>query len=226
MCQGLGPVDGGDPDVLALGVLTGSPEYEVYDGLVEAVAWAGQVLEGFDGELGPALLKGVPAQGSVQGPALEGCSEEVGVADGGRCEGGVLRVRLRGLAGWVAGVLRIHIDVWVALAGLGWAEQCLVAPWVRGGLWGAVVAGGGGVLRWGLLASWGALVVSSRPADGDGGGVCWARSGLVHFWVMYSMVMDETLHVLPGGGVGELFHVCQQEAFAVYHLGRCSAHRF
>ena len=42
---------GGDPDVLALGVFAGSPEYEVYDGLVEAVAWGGQVLEGFDGEL-------------------------------------------------------------------------------------------------------------------------------------------------------------------------------
>ena len=37
MCQGLAPLDGGDPDVLALGVFAGSPEYEVYDGLVEAV---------------------------------------------------------------------------------------------------------------------------------------------------------------------------------------------
>ena len=56
MCQGLAPLNGGDPDVLALGVLAGSPEYEVYDGLVEAVAWDGQVLEGFDSELGSALL--------------------------------------------------------------------------------------------------------------------------------------------------------------------------
>ena len=34
---------GGDPDVLALGVFAGSPEYEVYDGLVEDVAlgWSG-----------------------------------------------------------------------------------------------------------------------------------------------------------------------------------------
>ena len=32
---------GGDPDVLALGVLAGSPEDEVYDGLVEAFAWGG-----------------------------------------------------------------------------------------------------------------------------------------------------------------------------------------
>ena len=55
-CQGLAPLDGGDPDVLALGVFAGSPEYEVYDGLVEAVAWGGQVPEGFDGELGPVLL--------------------------------------------------------------------------------------------------------------------------------------------------------------------------
>ena len=56
MCQGLAPLDGGDLDVLALGVLAGSQEYEVYDGLVEAVAWGGQVPEGFDGELGPVLL--------------------------------------------------------------------------------------------------------------------------------------------------------------------------
>ena len=40
------------------------------------------------------------------------------------------------------------------------------------------------------------------------GGVCGARSGLVDVWVMHGMVMDETLHVFPGGGVGELFRVC------------------
>ena len=50
MCQGLAPLDGGDPDVLALGW------FAVYDGLVEAVAWGGQVPEGFDGELRPVLL--------------------------------------------------------------------------------------------------------------------------------------------------------------------------
>ena len=56
MRQGLAPLDGGDTDVLALGVFAGSPEYEVYDGLVEAAPWGGQVPEGFDGELGPVLL--------------------------------------------------------------------------------------------------------------------------------------------------------------------------
>ena len=56
VCHDLAPLDGGDPDVLVLGVLAGSPEYEVYDGLVEAVAWGGQVLEVFVRELGPALL--------------------------------------------------------------------------------------------------------------------------------------------------------------------------
>ena len=55
------------------------------------------------------------------------------------------------------------------------------------------------------------------------GGVCGARSGLVDVWVMHRMVMDETLHVFPGGGVGELLRVCEQEVLAVYHLGRCSA---
>ena len=42
--------------MLALGVFAGSPEYEVFDGLVEAVAWGGQVPEGLDGELRPVLL--------------------------------------------------------------------------------------------------------------------------------------------------------------------------
>ena len=112
--------------MLALGLFAGSPEYEVYDGLVEAVAWGGQVPEGFDGELGPVLLYAVTAQGSGQGPALESCSEGVGVANGGRCEGGVLRVQ-GGWAGWVAGVLRVHVDVCLALVGLGQAGRCRVA---------------------------------------------------------------------------------------------------
>ena len=58
------------------------------------------------------------------------------------------------------------------------------------------------------------------------GGVCGARSGLVDVGVMHGMVMEETLHVFPGAGVGELFRVCQQEVIAVYHLGRCSADCF
>ena len=36
VCQGLASFDGGDPDVLVLGVLTSPPEDEVHDGLVEA----------------------------------------------------------------------------------------------------------------------------------------------------------------------------------------------
>ena len=56
MCQGLAPLDGGDSDGLALGVFAGPPEYEVYDGLVDAAAWGGQVPEGFDSELGPVVL--------------------------------------------------------------------------------------------------------------------------------------------------------------------------
>ena len=58
------------------------------------------------------------------------------------------------------------------------------------------------------------------------GGVCRARSRSVDFWVMHGMVMDGTLHVLPGGEVAELLRVCQQEVFAVYHFGRCSADCF
>ena len=40
------------------------------------------------------------------------------------------------------------------------------------------------------------------------GGACGARSRLADVWVMHGMVMDETPHVFPGGGVGELLRVC------------------
>ena len=46
------------------------------------------------------------------------------------------------------------------------------------------------------------------------------------FWVMHGILKDETLHLFPGGGVRELFRVSQQELFAVYHFGRCSADCF
>ena len=95
---------------------------------------------------------------------------------------------LGGWAGWAAGVLRVYVDGWLALAGFGRTGRCRVASWVRDG-------------------SRGAVVVPWRPVDGDGG-ACGARSGLVDVWVMHGMVMDETLHVFPGGGVGELFRVC------------------
>ena len=96
-------------------------------------------------------------------------------------EGGVPRVR-GGWAGWAAGVLRVHVDAWLALVGLGQTGRCRVASWVRDGPRGAVVV------------SWGRV----RGAE-------W---GLVDVWVMHGMVMDETLHVFPGGGVGELLRVC------------------
>ena len=40
------------------------------------------------------------------------------------------------------------------------------------------------------------------------GGACGVRSGLVDVWVMRGMVMDETLHVFPGGGAGEVLRMC------------------
>ena len=58
------------------------------------------------------------------------------------------------------------------------------------------------------------------------GGVCAVGSRLVDFWVMHGLVTDERQHVFPGAGVGELLRVCQQEVFAVYHLGRCPADCF
>ena len=95
-----------------------------------------------------------------------------------------------GWAGWAAGVLGVYVDIWLALVGLGRAGRCRVASWVKDRPRGAVV-------------------VSWRPADGDGGRVrARARSGLVDVWVMHGMVMDETLHVFPGSGVGELLRVC------------------
>ena len=125
-----------------------------------------------------------------------------------------------GLAGWAVQVLRVHVDVWVVLGGLDWAGRRRVVPWVRGGPWVVVGACGGGILRW----------VSFRWCLGglqtEMGGVCWVWSRLVDFLVMHGMVMDETQHVFPGGGVGELLRVCQQEVFAVYHLCCCSADCF
>ena len=121
------------------------------------------------------------------------------------------------LAGWAAGVLRVHVDVWVALGGLGWVGE----RWglgCRGCLWrGALVVQPAGLLG----CSGGVLEACGRRRVC----VCWARSRLVDFWVMQGMVMDE-MHVFPGAGVDELFRVCQQEVFAVYHLGRCSAECF
>ena len=44
-------------------------------------------------------------------------------------KGGVLRVR-GGWAGWAAGVLRVYVDGWLALVGLGRTGRCRVASWV------------------------------------------------------------------------------------------------
>ena len=40
------------------------------------------------------------------------------------------------------------------------------------------------------------------------GGMRGVLSRLLHLWVMHSMVMDETQHVLPDGWVGDSFRVC------------------
>ena len=69
-----------------------------------------------------------------------------------------------GWAGWVAGVLHVYVDVWLALVGLGRTGRCQVASLVRAGLRGAVV-------------------VSWRPADGDEGrvrGAEWVSGRLGH----------------------------------------------
>ena len=70
-----------------------------------------------------------------------------------------------GGVGWMGcRVLRVYVDAWLALVGLGRAGRCRVASWVRDGLRGAVV-------------------VSWRPADGDGGrvqGAEWVSGRLGH----------------------------------------------
>ena len=69
-----------------------------------------------------------------------------------------------GWAGWAAGVLRVYVDVSLALVGLGRTRRCRVASWVSYGPRGAVV-------------------VSWRPADGDGGrvrGAEWVSGRLGH----------------------------------------------
>ena len=70
---------------------------------------------------------------------------------------------------------------WLGSAGLGGAGWLLGCETGLGALW------------WCLGDLW-----------METGGACGARSGLVDVWVMHGMVMDETLHVFPGGGVGEI----------------------
>ena len=130
---------------------------------------------------------------------MEGCSEGVGVADGGQCEGGgFVRVWV-GLGGGLSGSCAstsMYGPSWPGLVGLGGAwwsrasEVGLRVSWV-------LVAGGccgvwpSGVLRWRLGGLWTEI-----------GGVCGVRSSLVDFYVMHGMVMDETQQVFPGNGVG------------------------
>ena len=64
--------------MLAFSLLAVSPEYEVHNGLVDAVAWGGQVPKGFDAELGPL---GGTSPGECSGPCLGG------LLGGGRSRG-------------------------------------------------------------------------------------------------------------------------------------------
>ena len=138
VCQGLAPPDGGDPDMRALGVFAGSPEYEVYDGLMEAVSWGGQVRRALTVSLIQSSCRRYQPRGVVRALSWRvarrrsGSRLVAGVRGGCPGSGG-------GRAGWVSGVLRVYVDVWLALVGLGWAGWCRVASWVRDGLWGAVV---------------------------------------------------------------------------------------
>ena len=74
---------------------------------------------------------------------------------------------------------------WLGSAGLGGARWLLGCEMGFRALWWCL-----GGLRMGM------------------GGACGAQSWLADVWVMHGMVMDETLHVFPGGGVCELLSVC------------------
>ena len=88
---------------------------------------------------------------------------------------------------------------WVGCRGLSRPRRRMAGPgWARPG-W--VVPGGFLVERWAL----GRCGIVLEACGWRWGAL---RSGLVDVWVMHGMVMDETLHVFPGGGVGELFRVC------------------
>ena len=109
----------------------------------------------------------------------------------------------------VSGRARLGWAVPGGSVGEGWHLGCHGCLW-RGGLAvGGLLGCSGGVFE----------------AFGHRWGAC-VSHGLVDFWLLHGMVMDETQHVFPGGGVGELSCVCQQERFPVYDLGRCSADCF
>ena len=223
VCQGLGPLGGGDPDALVSRVLASPPEDEVHDGLAEAFPWDADFSEGPDGEGGSALLPAVPAQGGFQGPALGGCVKELGVADGGRREGGC-----SGSGNvWWGGLSRSSASASmcarssVGMARLGGAEWSLGLEAAGSGVSQVLVVRGPCVdrssgARWWFL---GGLWM-------DMAGVCGLLSRLVDIWVMNGMVMDETHHLFPGCAFRGLLPVCQQEAFAMHHLGCCPADRF
>ena len=187
VCQGLAPLDGGDPDVLALGVLAGSPEYEVYDGLVGAPAWGGQVRRALTVSLVQVSCRRYQPGGVLRAlpwrvaRRRSGSRMVVGVRGGCSGSGGG---GLGGLPGSCAST-SMYGWPWSGSAGLGGAGRLL--GWEMGF----------GMLWWCL----GGVRMEMR-------GVCGARSGLVDVWVTHGMVMDETRHVFPGGGVGELFRVC------------------
>ena len=91
---------------------------------------------------------------------------------------------LDGLLGSCAST-SMHGWPWLGSAGMGGAGWLLGCERGLGALW------------WCLGDLWMEM-----------GGACGARSGLVDVRVMHGMVMDETLHVFPGDGVGELLRVC------------------
>ena len=82
----------------------------------------------------------------------------------------------------------------------GWPGSCASTstygwPW----LGSAGLGSAGWLLGWemGFRVLWRCL----RGLRMEMGGACGDRSGLADIWVMHGMVMDETLHVFPGGGV-------------------------
>ena len=163
VCQGLAPLDGGDPDVWPWLCLRARQSTRSTMASWRPLPWVVRSRRALTVSRVLSSCRRYQPRGVVRALPWRVAWRRSGSRMVAGVRGGVPRVR-GGWAGWVAGVLCVYVNVWLALVGLGRAGRCRVASWVTHGLWGSVV-------------------VSWRPADGDGGGVrCaqWVSGRLGH----------------------------------------------
>ena len=100
MCQGLAPLDGGDPDVLALGLLAGSPEHEVYDSLSQRpLPWVVRSRRALTVSLVQLSCRRYQPRGVLRALPWRVDRRRAGSRMVVSVRGGVLRVREGGLVG-------------------------------------------------------------------------------------------------------------------------------